>query len=80
MHFKSLFMATTLAAASLLSSCGDAQQQQKNGSQGIGEIIGKSTIKVENGIMSPEVLYNFGRIGDVVISPDKSKILYQVIH
>ena len=79
MHFKSLFMATTLAGA-LLSSCGEAGQQQKSELQSITEVIGKSTIKIDNGIMTPEVLYSFGRIGDVVLSPDKSKILYQVTY
>ena len=73
MHFKSLFMTMTLAGA-LLSSCGDMANQQKDGAQGMGEVIGKSTIKVDNGLMTPEVLYSFGRIGDVVLSPDKSKI------
>lgn len=43
-------------------------------------IIGKSTIQVENGIMTPEVLYSFGRISDVQISPDKSQILYGVTY
>ena len=79
MHFKSLFMTMTLAGA-LLSSCGDMANQQKDGAQGMGEVIGKSTIKVDNGLMTPEVLYSFGRIGDVVLSPDKSKILYQVTY
>ena len=79
MHFKSLFMTMTLAGA-LLSSCGDMANQQKDGAQGMVEVIGKSTIKVDNGLMTPEVLYSFGRIGDVVLSPDKSKILYQVTY
>ncbi|WP_108821977.1 S9 family peptidase [Dysgonomonas sp. Marseille-P4361] len=43
-------------------------------------IIGKSTIQVKDGIMTPEVLYNFGRISDVQVSPDKSKILYGVTY
>ncbi len=43
-------------------------------------IIGKSTIRVENGIMTPEVLYSFGRVSGVQVSPDKSKILYGVTY
>jgi Tol biopolymer transport system component len=43
-------------------------------------IIGKATVKVENGIMTPEVLYSFGRVTDVQVSPDKSKILYGVTY
>ncbi len=41
-------------------------------------IIGKHQPKIENGIMTPEVLWSFGRVGNVQISPDGSKILYSV--
>ncbi len=41
-------------------------------------IIGKHQPKIENGIMTPEVLWSFGRVGNVQISPDGSKILYNV--
>ena len=43
-----------------------------------GDIIGKQPVKVENGIMTTEVLMAFGRVSDPVVSPDKSKILYGV--
>lgn len=39
-------------------------------------IIGKVTIKADDGIMTPEILYSFGRVSDVQVSPDKSKVLY----
>lgn len=41
-------------------------------------LIGKSSIKIENGIMTPEALYSFGRVSGLQISPDKTKILYGV--
>lgn len=41
-------------------------------------LIGKHQPKIENGIMTPEVLWSFGRVGNVQISPDGSKILYSV--
>ena len=41
-------------------------------------IIGKHQPKIENGIMTPEVLWSFGRVGNVQISPNESKILYSV--
>ena len=41
-------------------------------------IIGKHQPKIENGIMTPEVLWSFGRVGNIQISPDGSKILYSV--
>lgn len=43
-------------------------------------IIGKVAIKAENGIMTPEILYSFGRVSDIQVSPDKSKILYGVTY
>lgn len=41
-------------------------------------LIGKHQPKIENGIMTPEVLWSFGRVGNVQISPNESKILYSV--
>lgn len=70
MKLKSFFM--VMATAGLLLSC--------NNEQKLGEVIGKSNVKVENGLMTPEILYSFGRIGSVEVSPDKSKILYQVTY
>lgn len=43
-------------------------------------IISKSTIKIENGIMTPEALHSFGRLSGISVSPDKSKILYGVTY
>ena len=40
--------------------------------------IGKSDIKIEDGRFSPEVLWSMGRIGGVTLSPDASRIAYQV--
>lgn len=60
-----------MAFGALLSGCNDSQ---KNDSA----IIGKHDITVENGKMAPEVLWAFGRIGNVEVSPDNSRILYTV--
>jgi len=43
-------------------------------------IIGKSTAKLDSDIMTPEVLWSFGRISGVEISPDKKTILYGVTY
>jgi dipeptidyl aminopeptidase/acylaminoacyl peptidase len=43
-----------------------------------GGFIGRSTIKVENGHMTPEVLLAFGRLSDPQVSPDGKHILYGV--
>ena len=40
--------------------------------------VGRSTIVVEDGKMSPEVLLAFGRLSDPQVSPDGKHILYGV--
>ncbi|MDR1112619.1 MAG: peptidase S9, partial [Bacteroidales bacterium] len=62
-----------LAMACIMLSGKQKQQEvpEKN-------VIGKSEVKVENGQLSPEVLWAFGRIGNVDISPDGKKVLYTV--
>jgi len=42
------------------------------------KIIEKPDLKLSSDIMTPEVLWSFGRIGEVTVSPDYSKILYGV--
>ncbi len=41
-------------------------------------LIGKQVPTIENGRLTPEVLWAFGRIGSVQVSPDETKILYTV--
>lgn len=77
MKIKSFFM--VMAMSGLLLSCNNEQKSDID-SKNLGEAIGKSNIKAVNGIMTPEILHSFGRIGGVEISPDKSKILYQVTY
>ena len=69
-----------ILSGSLLScnNASDASAEKSN--KDMGEIIGKANPTVENGIMSPEVLYSFGRVGDVEVSPDKSRFIYQVTY
>ena len=79
MKIKYLFMTAVLTGA--LLACGnDADQGGSEGSGSMEETIGKSDPKIENGLMTPEVLHSFGRIGSVEVSPDKSRILYQVTY
>ena len=40
--------------------------------------IDKQDLKLESDVMTPEVLWSFGRLGDVQVSPDKTKLLYGV--
>lgn len=60
-------MALAVAAA---SSCGKQEEKQV--------IIGKQQPKIENGRMTPEVLWALGRVGGLHVSPDGSKVLYSV--
>ncbi|MFH0758593.1 MAG: alpha/beta fold hydrolase [Bacteroidota bacterium] len=58
---------------SLLVSC------QVSVDQGEAEpLIFKNTPELSSDIMTPEVLWSFGRLGDVQVSPDGGKILYGV--
>lgn len=42
------------------------------------KIIGKQNIKIKNGLMTPEVLWSMGRVGNIEVSPDGKNILYSV--
>lgn len=60
-------------AALFAGSC-----QKKAGDKEDATIIGKPEVDVKNGIMTPEILWSFGRIGEVSVSPDKKSILFTV--
>ena len=78
MKRKSMIITYMLAGALLLSCTTNTQKSKKKAE--MEEIIGKSSPKIENGIMTPEILYSFGRIGEVQVSPDKSHIVYEVTY
>lgn len=46
--------------------------------EGDAPLIGKQVPTIENGRLTPETLWAFGRIGGVQVSPDETKILYSV--
>ena len=52
--------------------------RDKNGTGKVN--IGKSDIKIEDGRLTPEVLWSMGRIGGVALSPDATRIAYQVTY
>lgn len=41
-------------------------------------LISRSTITVENGVMTPEVMHNMGKVSDPQLSPDGEEILFGV--
>jgi len=53
-----------------LASCTSTKAPEK--------IIGKKDLKLESDIMSPEVLWSLGRLGDAQVSPDGKTIVYGV--
>lgn len=59
-----------MAMAVLATSCATKDND--------GPIIGKHNPTIENGRMSPEVLWSLGRMGGVQISPKGDKVLYSV--
>ncbi len=60
-----------MTAAALLAIAGNAQDTPSAS-------IGKSDIKVESGLMTPEALWAMGRIASATASPDGKQIAYQV--
>ncbi len=75
MKRKTVFMACIVAAG--LMAC---QNNETNKNEANEDIIGKVTPRISSDIMTPEILYSFGRIGSVEVSPDQSKIVYQVTY
>ncbi|HHW81623.1 MAG TPA: S9 family peptidase [Bacteroidales bacterium] len=73
MKLKQLFMAT--ACTALLASCGGGTPGDTSNQ---GTIIGKASPTIENGIMTPETLHSFGKIGAVEVSPNNEELLYHV--
>ena len=66
-----------LALGATMFACNSKQSKQDADDA---PLIGKSDIKIENGIMTPKALYSFGRVSDIQLSPDKSKVLYGVTY
>ncbi len=44
----------------------------------VAKIIGKPELKLESDIMTPEVLWSFGRLGDVQVSPGEKTLLFGI--
>lgn len=65
-----------LTIAACLAGCGNKAEQQATVDDT--NIIGRHEITAENGRMTPEILWSFGRLGDVQVSPDGKQLLYGV--
>lgn len=63
-------------------ACGGGNKEEKKEvkEEKSATIITKQQPKIENGKMTPEVLWAFGRIGGVEVSPDGKRVLYRVTY
>jgi len=66
------------AAAFGFTAC----QQESTADKAKDEVpyIGKKDLKLTSDLMTPEVLWSFGRLGNVTISPDNSTILFKTTY
>lgn len=65
-----VLMATSL----LLSACTTTQKQAEE----TAPLIGRAELKINDGLLTPEVLYSMGRVSDAKLSPDGKQVLYGV--
>ncbi|MCK9206457.1 MAG: peptidase S9, partial [Salinivirgaceae bacterium] len=70
---KQLFLYGLVAA--IIASCSVPTEKKPES-----PLIQKSELKLTSDIMTPEVLWSFGRISDVQVSPDGKQILYGVTY
>jgi len=61
----------------LLSACNDLRDKDSKKTE---SLIGKHYLTLESPIMTPEVLWSFGRISEIAVSPDNKKVLYGVTY
>ena len=76
---KKIIAIMTMAA---MMACNGAMQKSEDDKQTPSQVIniGKPDIKIENGQMTPEVLWAFGRVGGVCVSPDGKRVAYTVMY
>lgn len=70
---KAIILIILLATAAMVTRY-EVKSREKN------NVIGKNQIELTDGTLTPEALWAMGRIGSVSVSPDKSKIAYQVTY
>ncbi|PWD98971.1 S9 family peptidase [Marinilabilia rubra] len=63
-----------LSALALITSCSEKTSNEMN------PTFKPENVKVENGILTPEILWSMGRIGNVKVSPDHKKVLYTITY
>ena len=56
----------------ILASCSDIAKKENTQEA---DIIGKPVLELASDLQSPEVLWAYGRLSDVQVSPDGSKLV-----
>lgn len=73
MNSGKAIMAAIALTGIMLNSCGNTTSKEESA-----EIIGRSDIKIEKGLLTPEALWAMGRVGTPVVSPDSKQIVYGI--
>lgn len=68
----------TVCTMAAMMACSSVEQKQEQASET--SVIGQPDVKIENGQMSPEVLWAFGRVGNMCVSPDGKRLAYTVTY
>lgn len=73
---------TIFTMAAMIACCNCNEKGNGDSKQGASRatFIGKPEVKIENKQMTPEVLWAFGRVGNVCISPNGKRIAYTVTY
>jgi len=65
---------TLIAVMIMAASCA----QEPGSRPGDDKIIGRADLKIEDGILTPEILHQLGKVSDPQVSPDGKRIIYGV--
>ena len=69
------FMYVAVVVIATLTACNNSKEVVTEQSS---PLIGKHNLTLESSIMTPEVMWLFGRISEIEVSPDNKKVLYGV--
>ena len=75
---KTLTKIALIIVISFAFSCNQIDLNNQNSNQVEMEEFQYNNPDFSSGVMTPEILWSFGRIGETQLSPDKTKVLYAV--
>jgi dipeptidyl aminopeptidase/acylaminoacyl peptidase len=79
-NYKTLKMKNILIATLIFCLIYSCNKNNSPDNEKAPVIIGKKELKLKSDLMTPEVLWSFGRVSEPEISPDGKKILYGVTY